>query len=467
MKRQRIILIAIVALVFVLAIVAGFYFLQNPAVLESTLTELDLAEPTSAGLEASGFIEAEEVDIAPQLGGRIAALFVEEGEDIEAGRLLAQIDGTLLEAQIASARADIDIAEAKLAQVQAGVRPEQIRQAEAALARAEAARDGAYQAWRDAQAVLENPQELEAQIAQARAAVQAADAELVRASALKDAATIAQDNYWDAKERFGDVKEKLQEQFEGLPPSQRPDLPNDIPAQPSFHKIPYEYWKAWVGVNTADAKLQGARSRLANLLAMRDNPQQLKAQLDAAQAGYRRARAGVRGAQAQLDGLRSGATPEEIRSAAAQVDQAQAALDRLLAERDKLSVVAPVGGLVLERTIRAGELVAPGATILTLGDLDHVTLTVYVPQDQLGRINVGNEVRVRVDSFPDEVFVGTLVAIASEAEFTPRNVQTEEERVNMVFAVDVSIPNPDHKLKPGVPADATIITEEQDDASSN
>jgi multidrug resistance efflux pump len=193
----------------------------------------------------------------------------------------------------------------------------------------------------------------------------------------------------------------------------------------------------------------------------------LKAQVDAAQAGYRRARAGVRGAQAQLDGLRSGATPEEIRSAEAQVNQAQASLDRLLAEREKLSVVAPVGGLVLERTIRAGELVAPGATILTLGDLDHVTLTVYVPQDQLGRINVGNDVRVRVDSFPDEVFVGTLVAIASEAEFTPRNVQTEEERVNMVFAVDVSIPNPDHKLKPGVPADATIITEEQDDASSN
>jgi hypothetical protein len=70
-------------------------------------------------------------------------------------------------------------------------------------------------------------------------------------------------------------------------------------------------------------------------------------------------------------------------------------------------------------------------------------------------------VEVEVDSFPGEIFQGTVVAIASEAEFTPRNVQTEEERVNMVFAVDVRIPNPDHKLKPGVPADATIITEDQ------
>jgi multidrug efflux pump subunit AcrA (membrane-fusion protein) len=84
-----------------------------------------------------------------------------------------------------------------------------------------------------------------------------------------------------------------------------------------------------------------------------------------------------------------------------------------------------------------------------------------VPEDQLGKVNIGQDVEVQVDSFPDQIFRGTLVVIASEAEFTPRNVQTEEERVNMVFAVDVTIPNPDHKLKPGVPADATIITEEQ------
>ena len=467
MKRQRIILIAIVGLVIVAAGVAAVYFLQNPGALETTLAELDLAEPTSSGLEASGFIEAEEVAISPQLGGRVAALFVEEGDDIAAGHLLARIDGTLLEAQIESARADGDIAEAKLAQVKAGARPEQIEQAEAALARAEAARDGAYQAWQDAQALQENPQELDIQIAQARSAVTAAEAELAQASALKDAATIAQDNYWDAKDRYGEVNEKLKEQFKDLPESQRPDLPNDVPAQLSFHRIPYEYWKSWVGVNTADARLQGARSRLANLYAMRENPQELAAQTDAARAGYRQARAGVRQAKAQLDGLLSGATPEEIRVAEAEVKRAEATLSRLMAEKEKLTVVAPVGGLVLERTIRAGELVAPGATILTLGDLDHVTLTIYVPQAQLGRINVGNEVQVTVDSFPDQVFVGTLVAIASEAEFTPRNVQTEEERVNMVFAVDVSIPNPDHKLKPGVPADATIITEEQDDASTN
>jgi HlyD family secretion protein len=99
--------------------------------------------------------------------------------------------------------------------------------------------------------------------------------------------------------------------------------------------------------------------------------------------------------------------------------------------------------------------------MLTLGDLDEVTLTVYVPEDQLGQVNIGQDVEVQVDSYPDRLFMGTVVAIADEAEFTPRNVQTKEERVNMVFAVDVRIPNPDHELKPGVPADATILTEKR------
>ncbi|MGD2105064.1 MAG: efflux RND transporter periplasmic adaptor subunit [Anaerolineae bacterium] len=461
MKRERILAIIVVAVVALVAAAAGFYFLQNPSAWESTLMQLDLAEPTDGGLMASGFIEAEEIDVAPQLGGRVAALYVEEGDDVEAGKLLAQIDGKLLAAQIASARAAVEIAEAKLAQVEAGARPEQLRQAEAGLAQAIAARDGAHQAWQDAQAIRDNPQDLDAQIAGARSAVAAAEAELAEATALKDAAVIAHDNYWDAKETFSDVIEELREQYKHLPKSQRPDLPDEIPAQLSFHMIPYQYWKAWVGVNAAKAKLDGAKSSLFTLLQIRDNPQEISAQIDAAETAFRRAEAAVQQAEAQVAAIRSGATQEEIAVAEAQVDQAQAALDKLLTEQQKLTIVAPVGGLVLERTIHEGELAAPGAPMITLGDLDHVTLTVYVPEDQLGKVNMGQEVEVEVDSFPDEIFRGTVVAIASEAEFTPRNVQTEEERVNMVFAVDVSIPNPDHKLKPGVPADATIITEER------
>jgi len=183
--------------------------------------------------------------------------------------------------------------------------------------------------------------------------------------------------------------------------------------------------------------------------------------VDAAEAQYRAAEAAVLMAQAGLDAMRAGATEGEIAVIEAQVEQAQAALDALLVLREKFVIAAPVGGMVLERSIHEGELAAPGATVLTLGDLDKVTLTVYVPEDKLGYVNVGQEVEIRVDSFPERTFMGAVVAIAHEAEFTPRNVQTQEERVNMVFAVEVSIPNPDHALKPGLPADAVIITEEQ------
>jgi len=453
MKRKRITLI-IVALIAVVAAVVTIYFVTGAGTWRRTLVQLELAEPAAGGLVASGFIEAEEIDVAPELGGRVAELFVEEGDDVEADQLLVQLDGTLLKAHVGSAQAALDVAQAKLDQALAGARPEQIRQAEAALAQAEAGRDGTYQAWQDAIAIRDNPQELDAQIIEARAQVAAAEAALAQATALKDAAEIAHDAYWDGQEKRAKAKEKLEE----IPPPYRPSLPG---VQLDVHLVPNQYWKAWVGVNTAQAGLDGAQVALRDLYALQSNPQELNARVDELEAKYRAAGASVQAAQARLQALQSGATAEEIAIAEAQVEQAQAALDSLIVQRDKQTIFAPVGGLVLELTIHRGELAAPGATMLKLGDLDHVTLTVYVPEDRLGHVRVGQPVEVSVDSFPDRTFVGRVVAIADEAEFTPRNVQTQEERVNMVFAVDVLIPNPDHVLKPGVPADALIVAQEQ------
>jgi len=500
-QRRLIVLIVVIAVAAAGAAVAAFYFSRNPAVWEDTLTQMDLAEPAANGLEASGFIEAEEIDIAPQLGGRVAQILVEEGDDVEAGTLLVRLDGALLGAQIASARAGVETAEARLAQVRAGARSQQIRQAEAHVAQAVAAREGAYTAWQDAEAVRDNPQELNARIAAARFEVRSAEAELAEAAALKDAAVIAHDNYWDAKENWENVrkrledeyrkyldagedweeiekrldeyaddvgredewdafKDKLKDWYEGVLEEKLPKPPTELPTQLSFDMIPYDYWRAWVGFHTAEARLSQARTSLRNLISMRDNPQDLEAEVDAAEAQYRQAEAAVDQAEAQLDAVRSGATREEIAVVEAQVAQAEASLNRLLSEQDKLTISAPVGGIVLQRTLHESELAAAGTTLLTLGDLDEVTLTVYVPEDQLGRVTVGQEAEVEADSFPDQVYEGRVVAIASEAEFVPRNVQSKEERVNMVFAVDIVIPNPDHQLKPGMTADATLITGE-------
>jgi len=453
MKRKQIVPIIIVVAVVIVVATAGIYFATSPAAWRKVLAQMELGEPEAGGLTASGFIEAEEVSIAPELGGRVVELLVDEGDEAEAGQVLVRLDGALLEAQIEVVQATLDVAQSGLAQAVAGARPEQIRQAEATLAQAEAARDGAYQAWQDSIAIRDNPQELDAQITQVKAQVAAAEAALAQAVALKDAAQIGQDAYDDALEALSEAKEQLEQ----IPEPLRPPLPG-LPM--GFHFIPNAYWKSWVGVNTAGAAYDGAVAALNDLYAIRNNPQELNGQVDAAEAQYRAAEAAVQMAQAQVDALRAGATEEEIAIAEAQVEQAQAALDALTTLHDKQTIVAPVGGLVLERSIHEGELAAPGATLLTLGDLDQVTLTVYVPENRLGQVLIGQRVEVCVDSFPERVFTGTVVAIAHEAEFTPRNVQTQEERVNMVFAVEVQIPNPDHALKPGLPADAVIVQEQ-------
>ncbi len=454
MKQKRIVPIIIIAVAVIVVAAAGIYFAMNPDVWSKVMVQMELAEPETGGLVASGFIEAEDVAVAAELGGRVVELLADEGDEVEAGQVLVRLDEALLDAQGEVAQAALDVAQAQLAQARAGARPEQIRQAEAALAQAEAARDGAYQAWQDIIAIRDNPQELDAQITLARAQVAVAEAGLAQTTALKDAAEIADDAFQEGMEALAEAKEEL----EKIPEPYRPTLPG---MQLDFHLIPNAYWKSWVGVNTAQAGMDGARAALSDLYAIRNNPQELNGQVDAAETQYRAAEAAVQIAQAQLDALRAGATEEEIAAVEAQVEQAQAALDALMVLRDKLTIAAPAGGLVLERCIHEGELAAPGATLLTLGDLNDVTLTIYVPENKLGHVFIDQQVEVRVDSFPERIFTGTVVAIAHEAEFTPRNVQTQEERVNMVFAVDVSIPNPDHALKPGLPADATIITEER------
>ncbi|MGE5617706.1 MAG: HlyD family secretion protein [Sphingomonadaceae bacterium] len=123
----------------------------------------------------------------------------------------------------------------------------------------------------------------------------------------------------------------------------------------------------------------------------------------------------------------------------------------------KLTLRSPLDGIVARRSIRVGEIASPGSTLMVVTKPDPMELTVYVPEAVIGQVSVGQRVEVRVDSFPDEVFEGRVIFIATKAEFTPRNVQTQRDRLNLVFAVKVRIPNPDLRLKPGMPADATII----------
>ncbi len=422
-----------------LILVAGAVVALSPGLREQALALVGAPRPASGEITASGFIEAEEVAIAAEVGGRIAEVTVAEGDMVEAGQVLIRLDDRIARAQVALAQAGVEVARAQLARARAGARPEEIRRARALLAQAEAARDGAYQAWQDARALLANPQDLNARIAQAEAQVNATRATLDQAVALKDMAEMAYNQYQAAMR-----------EWESIPEPYRP------PLSPEVHGVIYAYWKAWAGVNSAGAAYDGAREALDLLYRIRQNPQSLRAQVDAAEAQYRAAEAAVAQAQAYLDGLEAGATPEEIAALEAQVRQAEAQLESARTVLAKLTLTAPIGGQVVEVVGHAGELAAPGVTLITLADLEQVTLTIYVPENRLGQVQVGQSVEVRVDSFPGRVFIGRVASIATEAEFTPRNIQTADERANMVFAVKVVIPNPDRALKPGMPADAVL-----------
>ena len=138
------------------------------------------------------------------------------------------------------------------------------------------------------------------------------------------------------------------------------------------------------------------------------------------------------------------------------IDQAQAALDLIDVQLGKLVITAPVDGVILARNIEPGEVVLSGATALTLGQLDQLIITVYIPENRYGEIKLGDQASVSADSFPGQVFNATVTRIADQAEFTPRNVQTAEGRQTTVFAVELSVDNPSGLLKPGMPADVTF-----------
>jgi multidrug resistance efflux pump len=464
---------------------------EHPELVSQTLTDLGLRRESGASpLVASGFIEAQEVSVTSEVGGLVARLTVEEGEVVAAGQLLLALDRTLLEAQIEAAAAAVEVAQARERQIAAGVRGERLRVGQAEVSRARAARDAAYEAWQQAMVLRDNPQELQLEITAARAGLEVAKHQLVQAEALRDAAEVGLERFDDVMERIGPAQrvevasgplatlapllqqilspEVYQALMSGQDGTYRGGgyevvvaggfarVYKAVGLQLEFHLLPNTYWQAGTAVNVAQAVRDGAQAALNHLYAVAAAPQAAAARVDAARSAYAAAQAGLEAAQAGLETLRAGASEQELELARAQVAQAEATRATLETQRGRTRLMAPRSGVVTQRFVAPGELVMPGVPVLTIIDLSQVTLTVYVPVDELGRVRLGQKVAVRVDAFPGRTFEGTVVRVADEAEFTPSATQTEEERVNLVFAVEARVLNPQGALKPGMPADAVF-----------
>lgn len=161
-------------------------------------------------------------------------------------------------------------------------------------------------------------------------------------------------------------------------------------------------------------------------------------------------------AQQTYQKLRSGSRPEEISGASERRNYAAAQADLLRKKVRDCNILAPTSGTVTLRAVEPGELVTMGANVLRLTYLDEVKLTIYVNETDYGRIRLGQKAEVSIDSYPGKSFEGSVIYLSPNAEFTPKNVQTKDERTKLVFAVKIQAKNPDGALKPGLPADAKI-----------
>lgn len=344
-------------------------------------------------ISVTGTVEATQVELGPKITGRVVELRVREGQPVERDQLLVVLDAQELTAEASRAEAGLRTAEAQFRNLEAGSRPEEIREAEARAARAQAQLADLVAGSR--------PEEIE----QARAA-------------LRNAMV---NREWTQRELH-----RARELF----------VKDLIAAQ--------EVDRAKQAYDSAAAREAAARERLA-LLEAGPRPHEVEA-----------ARAELRAARERVELLRAGARPQEVEAARARGAEARAALELARARLAESRISSPLTGLVLRKNVEVGETVSPGVSILTLMDPGDVWVRVYVPETDVGRVKLGQEAAITVDAYPDRAFAGRVSEIASEAEFTPKNVQTRKERVNLVFRVKIAVDSPEGVLKPGLPADARI-----------
>ena len=381
------------------------------------------ASSGAAALHVSGTMEGTDINIGGELGGRVIDVTVAEGDRVEAGQALVRLDAAELGAQYDEALSAVAAARANLATVTAAPQPAHVGLAQAQVAQAEAALAGAQATLADAQKIRANPQDLDAQINDARSQVALAAPQIDLAQArLKEA----------------------QVQQASLPEGTGSD-------EDKTRRLMYDQQvcAAEAAVQGAQLQQQGAQAVLDRLLAIKQQPVALDAAVHNAEGAVAQAEAGLAAARAVLAQVQASPQPEAVAMARAKVAQAEAAAALLEATIDKLQLQSPISGTVTAKMIHTGEVAQPGEALLTVVDLSRVKLAVYVPESQIGEVKLGQTAQVTVDAYPGRTFTGTVTHIDDQAEFTPKNVQTQEERVKMVFKVEISLDNAGRRAQTG------------------
>jgi len=416
---------------------------------------------TQAGgpITASGTVEAVEILVAPELAGRVTEVLVAKGNQVKAGDPLFRLDDELLRSQHQRAVTALESSQTNLSTALTGLEMANasLRFAEANL---EVVSANAEVELLAAQQALDNLFENEdVVLAVAMEAVATANRAVREAQYRLDNFTVPiTQKDMTAMEAISATKKLLDQARLNFEPYKyrSSDDPTREELREALDEAQADYDSA-VKRMEYETALDGAQATWDNTMqdleSLMNGPDpddiaMLETRIKAAQTSPKQAEASV--VQAEVGILQA---QSRLEQAEASVAQALSELDLIEVQMGKLVVYAPSPGVVLSRKIEPGEVVAAGAPVMTIGQLDQLNITVYVPENLYGKINLGEKVNVTVDSFPNETFSAKVVYIADQAEYTPRNVQTAEGRRTTVFAIELAIANPEGKLKPGMPAD--------------
>jgi HlyD family secretion protein len=447
MPKNKRVLIPVIVAVVLSAVGLIWFFSQGSGSL------------AGGSIQASGTVEAVEVAIAPELSGRVLEVLAEKGAAVQAGDVLLRLDDVLLQSQRQVSQTALEAAKASLVTSQSG-----LELANTALQMAQSSLQ-----------VAESNSQAELLVAQKSLNDLNENATLVRTEAQRAVAAANQtvrdatyqlDNYtvpsnqanMTATQAVVEMKKLLDIARAAFEPYRNEDSGNNTreDLKDALDEAQSDYDSA-VHRMQYEANLEQANARLAkavqDLAKVQDGPNPddkaaleariaaIKVSADPARAAVEQAKAGVEQAQDKLD------------QAQTVVAQAQAQLDLTEAQLKKLVIYAPSAGIVLSKNVEPGEVIQAGSTVLMLAQLDKLNITVYVSEDRYGQIKLGDQAAVTLDSFPGKSFTANVRYIASQAEFTPRNVQTTEGRKTTVFGIELAIDNPNGELKPGMPAD--------------
>jgi len=445
-------------------------------------------------IQASGIIEIVKVNVASEIGGRVSEVYVSEGDILQIGDELFRIEDPILEAQKKQAETTIEASQAMLESAHAAQKT-----AEANKKIAQSAVDEAYIQYQiilEQSRLAEAPERVQAWMQKPPAGFvspswhfttppwyftkpEEVNAAKNEADAAKKELEKAQQEYTEIMEKPGN--EKIKAAVERLADAEAAFIiANEIKNRKVNEKEKETFNdERDAFYDGAKDELEDAQGALDDLLSDDTAAELLeaKARLAIAQERWETALDRLRqlntgenalpvvAAEARVQSANDNValTESMIRQAQAEVQRAQkaveqagAALELINLQMEKLVVHAAVAGVVMTRNIQPGEVIQPGFSVMTIGMEDQLTVKVYIPENEYGRISLGDTAIVAVDSYPDKTYTATVTQIAEQAEFTPRNVQTKEDRQTLVFAIQLSIEDPAGDLKPGMPADVVF-----------